>query len=71
MYIILEYLAYVAVVSTLAAVLFAASAMFLISKEGAKRLAETSRKIAEQATNLVDEHLQARKATQPQNPHSS
>jgi hypothetical protein len=60
MYIILEYLTYLVLISVLAVVLFAASVMLVITKEGARRLGETSRKIAGHAIHMVGERLDAR-----------
>ena len=53
MYIVLEYLTYVVVVILLSALVFATSILFLLSREGAKHLAHTSRKVAERAIHLA------------------
>jgi len=59
LYIILEYVAYLCLVAILGAVMFLASATLLITKEGARRVAESSRKLAEQAAHLVAKHVRA------------
>ena len=51
--IVLEYLAYVFVAVVLSALLFAASALVVLSREGARQLAPTSRKIANRAMHVV------------------
>jgi len=53
MYIILEYLAYLAIVGLLGVLLFGASATVLITREGAKQAALTSRKLADRARQAV------------------
>ncbi len=53
MHTILEYLAYPMMVSLVGALLFVASAMLVVTKEGAKRLADKSRKIADHAAKQV------------------
>lgn len=52
-YIALEYLAYVLVVALLGVVLFGTSALILVSQEGAKHLAASSRKVAERTVQLA------------------
>ena len=59
LYIVLEYLAYLCLVAILGAVMFLASATLLITKEGAKRVADSSRKLAQQAAHLVAKHVHA------------
>ncbi|PYU98179.1 MAG: hypothetical protein DMG26_19315 [Acidobacteria bacterium] len=51
--IVLEYLAYVFVAVVLSALLFAASALVVLSREGAKQIAPASRKIANRTIHLV------------------
>jgi len=51
--IVLEYLAYVFVAIILSALLFAASALVVLGREGARQLAPTSRKIADRAMHIV------------------
>jgi hypothetical protein len=59
MYIILEYLAYLAIVGLLGALLFGASAAVLITREGAKQAALTSRKLADRARQTVGRYRTA------------
>jgi len=47
-YILLEYLLYVSLVAALGLVLFAGTATFLFLREGAPRLAATSRQLAQE-----------------------
>ena len=54
MYIILEYVAYVGIVGMLGALLFGASATVLITREGAKQAAVTSRRLADRARHTVE-----------------
>jgi hypothetical protein len=68
MYIILEYLTYVALVTLLGGLLFAASATVLVTKEGAKIAAKSSRKLASRAAQLASRHLSALSTAQRQNP---
>ena len=53
MYIVLEYFTYVFVAVIAAALLFAASALVVLGREGAKQLAPTSRKIANRTMRVV------------------
>jgi hypothetical protein len=53
MYIVLEYLAYVFVTVIAAALLFAGSALVVLSREGVKQFAPTSRKIANRTMHVV------------------
>jgi hypothetical protein len=59
MYIILEYVAYVGIVGVLGALLFGASATVLITREGAKQAALTSRKFADRARQTVERYRAA------------
>ena len=59
MYIILEYVAYVGIVGVLGALLFAASATVLITREGAKQAALTSRKFADRVRQTVERYRAA------------
>ncbi len=53
MYVIFEYLTYVVIVTILAAVLFGASAVALLTKESASHIARASRKTIEVATKSL------------------
>ena len=53
MYVIFEYLTYVVIVTVLAAVLFGASAVALLTKESASHIARASRKTIEVATKSL------------------
>lgn len=61
MYLLFEYLAYIVMVSVLGAILFAASATLLITKEAARRLTKSSSQVAapaaEQLTNKTEANL--------------
>jgi len=59
MYIVFEYLAYVTLAVVAGAVLFGASATVLVTREGAKRVAATSRRLAGQAADLLAEYWNA------------
>lgn len=67
MYIILEYVAYVTIVGLLGALLFGASATVLITREGAKQAALTSRKLANRARQAAERY----RAVLPGLPHHS
>lgn len=66
MYIILEYLTYVVLVTLLGGLLFVASATLLVTKEGARIAAESSRKLATHAAQMASRHLSAPSAAQRQ-----
>jgi hypothetical protein len=53
MFIVLEYLSSVFLAAVLVAFLFGTSALFVLSQEGAKQLAPTSRKVAERTLQWV------------------
>jgi hypothetical protein len=53
MYLILEYVTYIVIVTVLAAVLFGATAVALLTKESASHLARASRKTIEVATRSL------------------
>ena len=59
MYIIWEYAAYVVMVVVLSALLFGATAIIVVTQAGARRLTETSRKVASNAIHLVSGRLEA------------
>lgn len=59
MYIVLEYVAYVGIVGVLGALLFGASATVLITREGAKQAALTSRRLAGRARQTVERYSAA------------
>jgi hypothetical protein len=59
MYIVFEYLTYLTLVALLGLVLFAASVTLLLSREGAKILAATSRRAATQLIDLASKHVSA------------
>lgn len=59
MYVILEYLAYLAGVTVLATALFGATALFYLTQAGAKRLTKTSRRVAANAVAFVAARLEA------------
>jgi hypothetical protein len=71
MYIVLEYLTYVAVVAILSGLLFVATAFFVVTAEGAARLSETSRKAAANATHTIREELSASKLLHHETPEHS
>ncbi|MBI1941277.1 MAG: hypothetical protein HYS33_07195 [Acidobacteria bacterium] len=52
-YIIVEYLAYLALVATLGALLFGASATYLLAQEGAKLAARAARKAWHGASSML------------------
>ena len=59
MYVIWEYVTYVAMVVILSALLFAATGIILVTQAGARRLTKTSRKVASNAIHLVARRLEA------------
>jgi hypothetical protein len=71
MYIVLEYLMYLALVTVLGAVAFALTAAAVITQEGAKRVAQSSRKLAGQAVELAEKHLPTFAAAHSQNAEQS
>lgn len=66
MYLILEYLTYIFVVSVLGAMLFGASAMLLVTKEGAKHLTEISKRIAAHAVVQITNRFEVSFSQLPQ-----
>jgi hypothetical protein len=56
MYIILEYATYLTIVGVLGALLFGASATVLVTREGAKQAALTSRKLADRARHTLERY---------------
>ena len=71
MYIVLEYLAYIALVSTLGALLFAASAVLLVTQEGAKRVTASSRRSSDQADDLARTDMDPGHSLPPEAPAQS
>lgn len=68
MYILAEYLTTLGVVTALAASLFCASVLFIVTKEGATRAAASSRKVAQEAREFAKNHirtLQLHESTEP------
>jgi hypothetical protein len=59
MYIVLEYVAYVGIIGVLGALLFGASATVIITREGAKQAALTSRRLAGRARQTLDRYRAA------------
>jgi hypothetical protein len=66
MYIIWEYVAYVALVAILGAVLFGASTTVLIAREGARRAVQISRQFAARKGPLLSKYLAAFSTLPPQ-----
>jgi len=54
MYLILEYFTYIFIVTVLAAVLFGASVVALLTRESASRIARASRKTIQVATRSLE-----------------
>jgi uncharacterized iron-regulated membrane protein len=67
-YVALEYLAFVFVVLLLGAGLFFISALVLVSQEAAKRVAETSRKLADRTVQLAHAAVKSSAALNPSDP---
>lgn len=59
MYVVLEYLAWLALVSVFAATLFLATTLMLVTREGAERVAETLREVAMHAAHMVADRSDA------------
>jgi hypothetical protein len=71
MYIVLEYVAYVGIVGMLGALLFGPSATVLITREGAKQVALTSRRLADRARQTVERYRAALPMLPRHNSHES
>jgi F0F1-type ATP synthase epsilon subunit len=71
MYVVLEYLTYLAIVAILSGVLFVAAAFLVVTAEGAARLSEASRKAAANATHTITEELSASKLLHHETPEHS
>ncbi len=71
MYVVLEYLTYVALAGVLGAVLFGASATVLVTHEGAKRAAQVSRQLADRGGQVLSRYLSALSTLQGHNSHES
>lgn len=59
LYIALEYLTYVFVVTLLGTALFATSTLVLLSQEGAKHVAATSRRVVDRTVHLAEATLKS------------
>jgi hypothetical protein len=64
MYVVLEYLAYVALIAGLSALLFAATTLVLVTRAGARRLTEISHRVAAYAIKTAAGKLYAGKSLQ-------
>jgi hypothetical protein len=62
MYVILEYFTYLILLLIFGGVLFATSAVVLVTEEGAKLVAHSARSIALEASQRVSKHLKSQPA---------
>jgi hypothetical protein len=71
MYVVLEYVAYVALIAGLSALFFAGTALFLVTRAGARRLTEISHKVATYAAQTAAAELSAAKSLQHGTPQDT
>jgi hypothetical protein len=58
MYLVLEYVTYLVIVTVLAGILFGASVLAILTKDKAPKIAEASRRAIQEATRRIEEtHL--------------